>query len=418
MADSSHTPPGGDRPSSPTSGVNPSDDAAMAKPSAPVRPRDVPSAPPAGASEALGAPYAPPASGTTARSARPVSGPRHRPIDGPTATGASVAEAVDAIERFLATSGPQPGSVIAQYLERELRFRPRAFGYASLTAFLQSAFEGRLSVVGEQGTDRVWQFAHYGPAPSALSHIGAQVWRALASPNSLRRVRVYAHTETGEWQIERLAFERKMLTDGQMTLLSPGMWRHISPLPATGHTKLAREFAARDDLGLMGEALRAVVRQEASDWWQIWRVLLPDHPVQQQAWLDYRDAGIRRYIERALQAAGLNAAAVRVALAELGGDAAHLSRALGSVFAATPAGATVPPREHAHGARAAEPSAATPTTLRQALHLVIDGLTDEELTRIQVPANAVALLLNATASPQRLSTAEPPTAAERHPPRR
>lgn len=308
-------------------------------------------------------------------------------------TQSPLKDAVEAVERFLSTSGPQPGSLIAAYLETQLKFRPRQNGFPSLSEFLRRSFGDRLQVVSSRGTDKVWQLDQFGATAVEISELGARVWRALASPNSLRKVWVYVHTHTGEWSLRDAKPGRPNDLNGQLTLLQPGGWQHVGPMPPSHHARLARRFAKRPDLGVLGTALHAVVSGHPQDWWQTWRYLLADHPVHQQSWLDQRDDEIRRYVSVTLREAGLGEAALAAAMRQIGAGGTRAAvRSEFSVFASRTDGVPSAPMKHV-GTPAAGPTIRSYNEeLRTLLQEAIAQMPEADLPQVLLPATAFLAL--------------------------
>jgi hypothetical protein len=291
-----------------------------------------------------------------------------------------VKEAWDSVRRFLA-SGPQPGSVISAYLSTTADFHPREHGFASLTEFLR-ALGPDLHIVSYAGTDRIWQYRRFTKPHRPRSKLGQEVWRALASPNSEKQVRVYVHTGDGRWMLRSPSGQPRdagaVEDDSQLVLTAPGEWHQIKPMPAKKHARAAKGFAKREDIGALGAVLSATL--ELPNWWETWRSLLEHRPELLQSWSDAREKELRVYLREQLREAGLKDDALEAAAA-VAGPPDSADTADGS-------------RSREEGPTSHEGSTASRTerekaSVRDFVSAVIAHMTDDELRALSLPARAV-----------------------------
>lgn len=290
--------------------------------------------------------------------------------------------AVEVVKELLRSQGPQPGSIIAAHLTTAAAFHPKDDGFRSLTAFLSLIPDMR--VVSYMGTDRVWQLSDFSSRNLAATPLGASVWRALASPNSWRKITVLVHSTTGEWKIEPRT-ELHEAQDGSVTQLDlgDGRWFRVPPMPADAHLRVARAFAKRTDLGPTGDALAAVLAVPGTNWWIYWRQLLDDKPEILQSWFDIRDRELRRYIRTTLRSLGLTDEALERATLVPGPSEAH---ARVELFAST----GKRPRKSAVALDQLRLEPDMGAESRQAILEAVARMTDAELFALATVAKAFA----------------------------
>lgn len=282
-----------------------------------------------------------------------------------------VKTALGAVEAFLKATGPQPGSVIAAFLDTTEDFHAKEHGFPSLTSFMQAIPDVR--IVSYRGTDRVWQLANFAGRTTPTTDAGAEVWRALASPNSWHRVAVFVHSGTGEWQVlprsEALELVRRQ--SEQLELSHEG-WRRVPPMPPETHHRIARSFAKRSDLGELGQLLLATLKVQNVPWWEMWRELLSPTPELFQSWFDTRDRELRRFIRNTIRGLGLTEDVLEQAVS-VPGPPSHDLQQRGAVLSATTSRNDGTATNHANTER-----------VQQAIHAAVDQMTVVELHAFEI----------------------------------
>lgn len=292
-----------------------------------------------------------------------------------TVTG-RVRAAASAVETFLAAAGPQPGSVIAAHLATSEDFHAKEHGFASLTAFMQTIPDVR--IVSYRGTDRVWQLGSYVRHEPPRTDAGIEIWRALASPNSWHRVTVLVHSGTGEWQLSARQDAADLLRrQSEQPELAHGGWRRVPPMPPETHSRVARSFAKRSDLGALGGALLATLKVENIPWWEMWRELLLPTPELLQAWMDTRDRELRRYVRNALRNLGLTEEVLERAVLVPGPSAHHPHERQAS------------PQQTSSTEDERSSAGRKPEDLKAAIATAVDRMTLDELQALEVVIAAI-----------------------------
>jgi hypothetical protein len=227
-------------------------------------------------------------------------------VSGPATVPLQPAEAAryqaigQAAESFVSQRGPQLGSALSTWIRNSQDFDPKSAGFVNFSAFI-SAYAPHLERISRVGADVLWGFreqAHTAAAQEPLPH---RLWRAIASPNSVRVVYVFVHTATGEWRIEKAPSTGPV--DAAHNTENLGEWKRILPLSAESHRAVAKQFLERTDVEPVREALRPTLEQRV--WWTPWLQVINEHTALAEAWYATREGAIRQHIRTSLVAVGL-----------------------------------------------------------------------------------------------------------------